>query len=226
MLRYSAQIESLPSTLRYDALTLLSADLTSLTSAQCRVLLDEIVDPNLKDLRAWAKTLVEMRKPLETELKGLTGRRLTPKEQVRRERLTTTARQIHDGLVRFDGGMRDSTSEEGVWPEFVDLLKPLMRDARAGIPGRPGQASTDLLIAKLERDASYLRAFVRRWPSPEATRPYKLSKDRIKPYYLGDREVGPGDVIQLTEATARAHAGIFVPTDLSPVLQGFAVAAS
>ena len=211
--RYAGQLDkAIP--IEYDVFQTGLSELPRLSAAQCRQLLEGVVEPNLREMRAWAKQLVEMRKPLEAELKTFEKRRLTDREQERRRQVQTSLRQIHDGLAH-DGLI------EGVAETDAKLLKPLMHLPDVQV-GKPGQFETAKIIGKLERDREYLAAYLRRWPAAEATQPYRLSPKRNAPEFDSDgEEIEPGAVVKLTEANARSLVNIYEPVDVDPVIKRY-----
>jgi hypothetical protein len=211
--RYAAQIDSLTN-FDYDAFAPGLSWLPRLSPTQCKALLEELVEPNLREMRAWSKQLAEIRKTLEAGLDAVKKkRRLTAPEIARAREIETSLRQIHDGLSH--GGI-----QEGVSPNDFALLKPLI-----GLPGQeamPGQEETNAIIAKLERDREYLVAYLKRWPTPEEKHGYICAMNkRVKPLDIDGREITRGMRVDLTETQVRAVGDLFEAVDQDPALQTY-----
>ena len=191
---------AMPQAFRYDAKVFGMSDLPSLNADQLKVLRDRILEPNLKDLRAWAKKLT--RSAWSSPMRSLVWR--------------TRSTPIRDPFSR------PSSSWTTVWgttpcrgntsiPRPAHHQAEQHRDRRREVPGLE---ATKALILRLEFDRQYATAYLERWPTPEATNPYVLTAQRAnteKPFFMAGKRVRAGEVVEFNEASARAYTNVFEP---------------
>ena len=197
-----------PSQFNYDARVAKVADLPDLTAAQCKVLLDKVVVPNLADLKKYHRVVNRIAGVLRDEL---TQAENDPHYSGDVYEVRRVLRLVEHGGI----------ATEGVPARFEELLAPMtpvlvVSGSQLGVEGGgssapPGLALTGELIDKLEDDRDYLQAFIARWPSAEATQPYRLTAARTAPYFRGGVRIRHGEPVQATELEARAHAGVLEP---------------
>jgi hypothetical protein len=197
----------LPTRFIYDAREPGVSDLPSLTANAARVLLEQIVVPNLKDLRAWARTLVKIAAPFQAEIQ----------QSETDENYRGNIYAVKQALAIVDEGVR-----AGLPAQFAELLAPMSpvyvaAGDQVGVEGGmasapPGATRTAQLIQTLEFDRAYLEAYIARWPSADSTNPYTLAAAAgNKPRFRNGRRVYRGEFTPLTELEARSFAGIFEP---------------
>jgi hypothetical protein len=207
----ASELKGMPNTFAYDARRVGVSNLPSLTAEQCQTLLG-LIEANLKDLRAWVRDLAKRRKVAEDELVAAAND----------PAYSGNVYEARQAVALIDGGVRGS----GVPVRFVELLKPLMpANGTVEEVAAPGITKTQALIQKLQADREYLQAYIERWPSSDAVQPYRISPLRTAAVFRKGRRVERDELVQLTEAEARAEQNIFEPAGKVPqILTTYATA--
>lgn len=84
--------------------------------------------------------------------------------------------------------------------------------------GKPGIEALERRQRALTAERARHLAYVERWPTAATTRPHRYTGAAYKATLVG-RELMPGDIVDLTEAQARAFADRFEPVEAEPVAQ-------
>jgi hypothetical protein len=171
-------------------------DLTTLTSAQCRRMLDELVAPKITELQAWLKTLDGLTAEYEAE-RSTYNTFAKKAEAVRLPEIKAMIEIIEEGL-----------KGQG--------LPPTDSDRMAILEKRPGRKGTQATLEALTRDAAYLKAVVALWPTAETTRPHRYARE-VEGEFQG-QDIQPGDIRELTEQQSRALVNVFVLTHESRII--------
>jgi hypothetical protein len=112
-----------------------------------------------------------------------------PFDQRRRAEIREARRQVQEGIDQASG------------LAFPELMQSMV--------GLPGLRTARRLIERLEAATAAAQERAARWPTPDATRPFRYVGPRFKTTWDGDRYLEPGEVVALTEQQARAFADRF-----------------
>jgi hypothetical protein len=147
----------------------------------------------LVKLKQWRPVLVKIQAELQKML-DLLPRRKDRFQHMESDRLNSALKSVAQG---FSYDMFTNEPSEGIPFPFMNVMNK-----------RPGLEETDVKIAILEEECKELRAYCKRWPTPDTKHQYKYvgKPDR---HTQDGKLLERGDVVLLSETSALALADRF-----------------